>query len=126
MQTNKSSNTIKILNQNDYKDRYGLLAKGVIPANEHHLALLISKYTEYANIYVNITNTSTVTGVVNFWISDKPEPTIEDLVEVQIVIDAQQTFVRGPMTVSKLERIFFKTATEGLVYRIYGYDERKL
>ena len=107
-------------------DRYGRLAKGVLPANEDHMALLISKYSEYANVYINISNTSTVTGIVNFWISDKSEPSIEDVVEAEIVIDAKQTYVRGPMTLSKLERIFFRTTTEGLVYRIYGYDERKL
>lgn len=122
----KAPSTIRVINQNDHKDRYGLLAKGVLPANEYHMALLISKYSEYANLYINLSNTSTIAGLVNFWISDKSEPTIEDTVEPEIVIDAKQVFVRGPMTVSSLERIFFRTTTEGIVYRIYGYDERKL
>ena len=98
--------------------------------NVLHLRIHICNTIYFKSIllyeYINISNTSTVTGIVNFWISDKSEPSIEDVVEAEIVIDAKQTYVRGPMTLSKLERIFFRTTTEGLVYRIYGYDERKL
>ncbi len=126
MLPHKAPSTIKVTNQFDHMDRYGRLSKGILPANEDHVAYLVSKNTEYANIYLNITNTSSITGVVNFYISDKPEPGLEDIVETEIVIDAKQTFVRGPMTLSKLERVFLRTETEGLVYRIYGYDERRL
>ena len=126
MTTHRAPSTIKVTNQFDQMDRYGRLSKGLLPANEYHLAYLVSKNTEYANIYLNITNTSSVTGVVNFYISDKSEPALEDIVEAEIVVDAKQTFVRGPMTLSKLERVFLRTETEGLVYRIYGYDERRL
>jgi hypothetical protein len=126
MSSNKVPSTIKVTNQHDHKDRYGLLSKGVLPANENHLAYLVSRYTEYANMYLNITNTSSLTAVVNFWLSDKTEPALEDMVEAEIVINAKETFVRGPLTASMLERVFLRTETEGLVYRIYGYDERKL
>ena len=126
MTTHRAPTTIRVTNQFDQMDRYGRLSKGLLPANEYHFAYLVSKNTEYANIYLNITNTSSVTGVVNFYISDKSEPALEDTVEAEIVVDAKQTFVRGPMTLSKLERVFLRTETEGLVYRIYGYDERRL
>ena len=77
MLPHKAPSTIKVTNQFDHMDRYGRLSKGILPANEDHLAYLVSKNTEYANIYLNITNTSSITGVVNFYISVDIHPDLK-------------------------------------------------
>jgi hypothetical protein len=118
--------TIQITNQEDSKDRYGLLAKGLLPLNEVTEVYRVSKFTEYTNAYINITNDGAPDASVTIYIASTNTPTREDLLESKIAIKAYLTYVRGPITLSKGERVFILANTENIVYRLYGYDERTL
>ena len=118
--------TIQITNQEDNKDRYGLLAKGLLPLNEVTEVYRVSKFTEYTNAYINITNDGAPDASVTIYIASTNTPTREDLLESKIAIKAYLTYVRGPITLSKGERVFILANTENIVYRLYGYDERTL
>lgn len=120
------NNNIKVTNHNDYKDRYGLLAKGLLNISEITNVFTASKFSEYINIYFNISNDSEDDCNVTIWISDKETPTREDLLEPMISIEGNLTYVRGPVTISANEKVFLRSNTSNIVYRLYGYDERKL
>lgn len=117
---------IKVTNHDDYKDRYGLLAKGVLVNNEITKVFSASKFSEYVNVFFNIANDSLNNSNVTIWISDKENPTREDLLEPIIAIEGGLTYVRGPVTISKNENVFIKADNDDTIYRLYGYDERKL
>lgn len=121
-----ATGTIQITNQEDNKDRYGLLAKGLLPLNEVTEVYRVSKFTEYTNAYINITNDGAPDASVTIYIASTNTPTREDLLESKIAIKAYLTYVRGPITLSKGERVFILANTENIVYRLYGYDERTL
>lgn len=117
---------IKVINHSDHKDKYGLLAKGVLNISEITNVFTASKFSEYINVYFNISNDSEDDSNVTIWISDKEVPAREDLLEPVVAIEGNLTYVRGPVTMSANEKIFLRSNTSNIVYRLYGYDERKL
>lgn len=122
----KPGSTIRSTDQKDLKDRYGYLSKGLLPANTVTMAYGTSQFTEYVNIYLNITNDSPDPVDIQVWISDKREPEREDILETSIPLDGKLTYLRGPILVGKGEKVFLRATTGNVVYRISGYDERKL
>ena len=122
----KPSSNIKVTDQKDLKDRYGLLAKGILPANEITEVFLASNFTDYVNLFFNITNDSLSSSKVSIWVTNKYTPEREDLLESNIPLDAMLTYVRGPVLISTKERIFMRADTDSVIYRLTGYDERKL
>ena len=117
---------IKITNQNDHKDRQGLLAKGVLVANQVTEVFEASKHTMLAELFINITNDSVDPSEVIAWITTDLSPSKKDLLESSIPLDGRLTYVRGPVTISSGEKLFLATNTDDIVYRIYGYDNRRL
>ena len=117
---------IKIINQNDHKDKQGLLAKGVLIANEITEVFEASKFTVSAEVFLNITNDSNDISEVIAWITTDLTPSKQDLLESSIPLNGKLTYVRGPVTLSSGEKLFLAANTHDIVYRIYGYDNRKL
>ncbi len=117
---------IKITNQNDHKDRQGLLAKGVLIANEITEVFEASKYTVSAELFINITNDSDDPSDVIAWVTTELTPSKQDLLEASIPLNGKLTYVRGPVTISSGEKLFLAANTDDIVYRIYGYDNRRL
>jgi|JFJP01.1.fsa_nt_gi hypothetical protein len=120
----KLQSTIKVTDQKDLMDRYGCLVKGVLDSTDLTRVFKPSEYTEYLNIYLNITNDSDDMSEVTIWISNANTPERKDILETKIRIDANLTYVRGPITMSKDEIVFMQSNTPNIVYRLYGYDER--
>ena len=117
---------IKVTNQNDHKDKQGLLAKGVLIANEITEVFEASKFTVTAEVFLNITNDSNDISEVIAWITSDLTPSKQDLLESNIPLHGKLTYVRGPVTLSSGEKLFLAANTHDIVYRIYGYDNRKL
>ena len=117
---------IKITNQNDHKDRQGLLAKGVLVANQVTEVFEASKYTVSAELFINITNDSDDPSDIIAWVTTELAPSKQDLLEANIPLNGKLTYVRGPVTVSSGEKLFLAANTDDIVYRIYGYDNRRL
>lgn len=116
--------TIKVTDQNNQKDKYGCLTKGVINTTDITRVFKPSEFTEYLNLYFNITNDSDTPAEVTIWVGNGNSPERKDILESKIAIDANLTYVRGPVTISKDEIIFIQTNNPNIVYRLYGYDER--
>ena len=117
---------IKITNQNDHKDRQGLLAKGVLVANQVTEVFEASKYTVSAELFINITNDSEDPSDIIAWVTTELVPSKQDLLEASIPLNGKLTYVRGPVTISSGEKLFLAANTDDIVYRIYGYDNRRL
>ncbi len=117
---------IKITNQNDRKDRQGLLAKGVLITNEIKEVYEVSEFSLSAEVFINITNDSTDSSDVVAWVTSDLVPSKQDLLESNIPLEGRLTYVRGPITMSTGEKLFLQANTADVVYRIYGYDNRKL
>ena len=117
---------IKITNQNDHKDRQGLLAKGVLVANQVTEVFEASKHTTSAELFINITNDSEDSSVIVAWVTTELTPSKQDLLEASIPLDGKLTYVRGPVTISSGEKLFLAANTDDIVYRVYGYDNRRL
>lgn len=117
---------IRVTDQKDLKDRYGLLSKGKLEAGVITEIYVTSQFTNYVNVFFNICNDSQNTSNVTIWITDKNNPQREDLLESNIPLEGPLTYVRGPVTISKGERIFMLSDTPDVIYRLSGYDERKL
>ena len=117
---------IKITNQNDHKDRQGLLAKGVLVANQVTEVFEASKYTVSAELFINITNDSDDPSDIIAWVTTELTPSKQDLLEASIPLNGKLTYVRGPVTISSGEKLFLAANTDDIVYRIYGYDNRRL
>ena len=45
---------------------------------------------------------------------------------LRYTLDGRLTYVRGPVTISSGEKLFLAANTDDIVYRIYGYDNRRL
>ena len=117
---------IKVTNQNDHKDKQGLLAKGVLIANQVTEVFEASKYTVSAELFINITNDSDDPSDIIAWVTTELVPSKQDLLEASIPLDGKLTYVRGPVTISSGEKLFLAANTDDIVYRIYGYDNRRL
>ena len=117
---------IKVTNQNDHKDKQGLLAKGVLIANQVTEVFEASKYTVSAELFINITNDSDDPSDIIAWVTTELVPSKQDLLEASIPLNGKLTYVRGPVTISSGEKLFLAANTDDIVYRIYGYDNRRL
>ena len=117
---------IKITNQNDRKDRQGLIAKGVLVADVITEIFEVSEFTMSAEVFINITNASEDDVDVVAWITSDLTPSKQVLLESNIPLEGPLTYVRGPITMSTGEKLFLSATTDDVVYRIYGYDNRKL
>lgn len=108
----------------DYTKKYGKLGNGILAANETKEVYRTSVHTEYTNLYLNITNDSDDIAVIRIWVSDLHVPSLEDLLEAAVTIKPKQTYARGPITMSKNEKMHMLSDTDNVVYRLMGYDER--
>lgn len=124
--TRRPSAVISVVDHKNYKDRFGLLGKGLLTAGDTKECYRVGKFTNYVNVYINITNDSNNTIDVRMWVSHDTEPKLEDLVEASIVIESGLTYVRGPIVLSQGERIFLLTSGDQCIYRLYGADMRSL
>lgn len=123
----ESSTNYASINKMDQKDRvkqYGKLANGLLRKDIMRDCYLVSGFSKYVNLYLNITNDNSIPVKVKVWVSESYIPSQEDLLESSIYIKPGQTYVRGPITLSVKERIHMQATEDDVVYRIMGYDER--
>lgn len=110
--------------QKDKKNQYGKLATGVLNKDVMRDCYIVSSFSKYVNIYLNITNDGVAPARVKVWVSDKHIPDQEDLLESSILIKPGQTYLRGPITMSSKERVQMQSTEDDVVFRVMGYDER--
>lgn len=118
------TNRVTKIDSEDYKNKAGLLAKRVLPALEvveifrtHRLSLAV-----YVNI--NITNANTAQSKIRLWVSDKTQPTLEDLYESGIQLDPDAIYNRTYVLLSNNEAVFALADMSDNVMRLDGLDDR--
>lgn len=112
------------IDSEDYKNKTGLLAKRVLPAGQiveifrtHRLSL-----TVYVNI--NITNANSNQSKVRLWVSNKTNPTLEDLYESGIMLEPDAVYNRSYVLLSNNEALFAMSDIADNVVRLDGLDDR--
>jgi hypothetical protein len=112
------------IDSEDYKNKTGLLAKAILPVNQ--IKEIYRTHTLSLSVYVtiNITNASTNQSKVKIWVSDKTQPTLEDLYESGIILDPDAVYNRSFILLSRNEALFAVCDKADNVIRLDGFDDR--
>lgn len=112
------------INSDDYKNKYGLLAKRVLPAGQLVELYRANKLSVAVYVTVNITNANTNQSKTRLWVTDKVQPVMEDLYESGIFLESDAVYNRTFILLSSNEAIFALCDIGDNVVRLDGVDDR--
>ena len=96
------------------RDPTGLLNKSLIETTELSVIYRLAPKSEFSTITASIINVSGQDITFQLYVSDKPTPSLVDIIEPGILLKPNQVFIRTGLVMSYGEALFLKASQRPL------------